>query len=145
MVISRRRPIYINYLVLWLRGIDHCVFFKNTSKGSVLLAIYVDDIVLTGNDVKGIQEVKANICKEIKTKDLELLIYFLSIEIFQSKYGIILSQRKYVFDLLEDTWMMGCRPADTPMDSNTLLCSSSDKYVDVGKYQRLLANSSIIQ
>ncbi|XP_068662992.1 uncharacterized protein [Aristolochia californica] len=42
--------------------------------------------------------------------------------------------RKYVLDLLEDTWMMGCRTVDTPMDANTKLCANFGENVDISKY-----------
>ncbi|XP_068659151.1 secreted RxLR effector protein 161-like, partial [Aristolochia californica] len=50
----------------------------------------------------------------------------------------ILSQRKYVLDLLEETGMKGCRPVDTPMDTNVKLCATNEEDIDIGKYQRLV-------
>ena len=47
-------------------------------------------------------------------------------EIARSKKGIAVSQRKYVLDLLKDTAMLDCKPADTPMDSTTKLGSIQD-------------------
>ncbi|XP_068645101.1 uncharacterized mitochondrial protein AtMg00810-like [Aristolochia californica] len=117
---------------------DHYVFVKNTLKGRVLVEVYVDDIVLTNNDADNIKEVKEKIYKEFKIKDLGPLKHFLGIDVFQSKHGIVLSQRKYVLDLLEKTWMMGCQPSDTPMDAITKLCASAGEDVDIGKYQRLV-------
>jgi hypothetical protein len=38
-------------------------------------------------------------------------------EVARSRKGIYVSQRKYVLDLLKETGMLGCKPADTPMDS----------------------------
>ncbi|XP_068662962.1 uncharacterized mitochondrial protein AtMg00810-like [Aristolochia californica] len=70
--------------------------------------------------------------------DLGLLKYFLGIEVQQCRLGIILSQRKYVLDLFEETKMLGCRPAETPLDSNTKLCVGTREEVDVRKYQRLV-------
>ncbi|XP_068639391.1 uncharacterized mitochondrial protein AtMg00810-like [Aristolochia californica] len=110
----------------------------NTPKGKVFLAVYVDDIIITGNDPQGIQKTKEWICAEFKTKDLGLLKYFLGIEVLQSRHGIILYQRKYVLDLLEETRMLGCKPTETPMDSNTKLGVGTGEEVDVGKFQRLV-------
>ncbi|XP_068651565.1 uncharacterized mitochondrial protein AtMg00810-like [Aristolochia californica] len=44
----------------------------------------------------------------------------------------------YFLDLLEETGMMGCRPANTPMDSNKKLCAGTGEDVDIGKYQILV-------
>ena len=38
---------------------DHTVFYKNTNLGSILLVVYVDDIVLAGSDSKGIDDLKS--------------------------------------------------------------------------------------
>ncbi|CAL2259461.1 unnamed protein product [Prunus armeniaca] len=51
--------------------------------------------------------------KHRKGKDLGGLKYFLGIEVAQSQQGIFLSQNKYVLDLLTDTGMLDCKPADT--------------------------------
>ena len=53
---------------------------------------------------------KKNLSKEFEVKDLGQLRYFLGIEIVRNPKGIILSQRKYVLDLLSETGMLGCRP-----------------------------------
>ncbi|RVW57555.1 Retrovirus-related Pol polyprotein from transposon RE2 [Vitis vinifera] len=46
---------------------------------------------------------------------------FLGIEIAQSSSGVVLSQRKYALDILEETGMLDCKPVDTPMDPNVKL------------------------
>lgn len=56
-----------------------------------------------------------------------------------SRRGIFISQRKYVLDLLSETGMLGCKPADTPIEHNLKLGEDSDGTpVDKGRYQRLV-------
>ena len=43
------------------------------------------------------------------------------IEITQSKSGVVVSQRKYILDILEEIDMLDCKPVDTPMDPNVKL------------------------
>jgi hypothetical protein len=50
----------------------------------------------------------------------------------------VLSQRKYVLDLLSDTGMLGCRVASTPINQNHKLCAKSGDPVDKEKYQKLV-------
>lgn len=63
-----------------------------------LLAIYVDDITIAGDDEIEIISLKENLSKQFEVKDLGQLMYFLGIEIARSQKGIVLSQRKYVLD-----------------------------------------------
>ena len=85
------------------------------------MVVYVDDIVITDNDQDGITDLKQHLFKHFRTKDLGRLKYFLGIEVAQSRSGIVISQRKYALDILEETEMMGCRPIDTLMDPNVKL------------------------
>jgi hypothetical protein len=65
--------------------------------------VYVDDIVLTGNDDWEIQNLKQSLANEFEIKDLGSLKYFLGIEVARSKHSIFISQRKYIFDLFKET------------------------------------------
>jgi Reverse transcriptase (RNA-dependent DNA polymerase) len=100
--------------------------------------VYVDDIVLTGNDSVEMKWLKASLAKEFEMKDLGELRYFLGIEVARSKKGVVLSQQKYILDLLSDTGMLGCRPVNTPIDPNHKLSGGIGDQVEKGQYQRLV-------
>ena len=53
--------------------------------------MYVDDIVITRSDFKGIVSLKSFLHSQFQIKDLGILKYFLSIEVMRSKQGIMLS------------------------------------------------------
>ena len=59
-----------------------------------MLIVYVDDIIITGDDHKGIDELKQFLHSQFHTKDLGKLRYFLGIEVARPKKGISLSQKK---------------------------------------------------
>ncbi|KAM2732340.1 hypothetical protein EV2_035909 [Malus domestica] len=72
-------------------------------------------------------------------KDLGGLKYFLGIEVARSRDGIYLSQRKYVLDLLAETGMLACKPAETPIVQNHHLANYPDQVpANRERYQRLV-------
>ncbi|RZB60244.1 Retrovirus-related Pol polyprotein from transposon RE1 [Glycine soja] len=119
---------------------DHSVFYCHTSPGKcVYLMIYVDDIVITGNDTTTITQLKEHLFSHFQTKDLGSLKYFLGIEVAQSGDGVVISQRKYALDILEETGMQNCRPVESPMDPNLkLMVDQSEVYLDPERYRRLV-------
>ena len=95
--------------------------FSNYGKITILV-VYVDDIILIGDDdIVEMDKLKKNLAKELAIKDLSVLKYFLGVDITPSKKGIVVSQRKYILDLLEETGMSGCRASDTPIEHKTLV------------------------
>ncbi|KAL0283535.1 UNVERIFIED_CONTAM: Retrovirus-related Pol polyprotein from transposon RE2, partial [Sesamum radiatum] len=107
--------------------------------GIVVLAVYVDDILIAGSDSEGIEEAKTYLQKHFFTKDLGRPRYFLGIEITHSKHGVSLSQRKYACDLLQEAGLLGTKPVDTPMDSNPDFWNDDGNYLeDKTKYRRLV-------
>jgi len=113
---------------------------KHSTGGRItVLIVYVDDIVLTGNNEEEIRRLKLLLSKEFEIKDLGLLRFFLGMEVARSSKGISVSQRKYVLDLLKETGMIGCKPVETPMDPNTKLgAQTNGGAIDKGRYQRLV-------
>lgn len=114
------------------------MFYRHYGWRIAILAVYVDDIIITGDDEIEIQNIKENLGKEFELKDLGQLKYFLVIEIARSPKGIVLSERKYVLDLLSETGMLGCHPVSTPIDSHHKLCAESGDPVSRERYQRLV-------
>ncbi|RVW27213.1 Retrovirus-related Pol polyprotein from transposon RE1 [Vitis vinifera] len=85
------------------------------------------------------QEFEEYLSEEFEVKDLGNLKYFLGMEVARSRKGIVVSQRKYILDLLKETGMLGCKPIDTPMDSQKKLGIEKESTpVDRGRYQRLV-------
>nr|GEW34833.1 retrovirus-related Pol polyprotein from transposon TNT 1-94 [Tanacetum cinerariifolium] len=97
---------------------DHTLFVKNNRGKVTALIVYVDDMVVTGNDREEIVKLQTILAAEFELKDLGQLKYFLGIEVARSKAGITMCQRKYMLDLLAETGMLDCKPVDTPIETN---------------------------
>lgn len=66
---------------------------------TVFVAVYVDDIILTGTDSAEMESLKAHLHVQFKIKDLGRLHYFLGLEILYKDDGVLISQKKcYRFD-----------------------------------------------
>ncbi|XP_020415669.1 uncharacterized protein LOC109948138 [Prunus persica] len=117
----------------------HTSFFKRDGRRLTALIVYVDDIVVTGNDTGEQLKLQKYLSQEFEMKDLGDLKYFLRIEVARSITGIFLSQRKYVLDLLTETGMLGYKHVDTFIKINHKLCEDMDQEpTNKEQYQRLV-------
>ncbi|XP_072058161.1 uncharacterized mitochondrial protein AtMg00810-like [Arachis hypogaea] len=118
---------------------DYSLFTKSTPKGFTTVLIYVDDLILAGDDLNEIENVKKILDDRFWIKDIGDLKYFLSLEVARSQRGIDLYQQKYVLDLLKETGFEGCKPVPTPMDYGAKLSKSDGKLLsDSTPYRRII-------
>lgn len=87
----------------------------------IFVLVYVDDIVITGNDSSTIEQFIGLLGKHFSLKDLGALSYFLGIEAHRNSEGLLLTQQKYITDLLARNNMLDANPASTPMISKFTL------------------------
>ncbi|RVW53241.1 Retrovirus-related Pol polyprotein from transposon TNT 1-94 [Vitis vinifera] len=129
---------------------DHTLFLKKQHGKIMALIVYVDDMVVIGNDPEERKALQNYLSREFEMKDLGPLKYFLGIEVSRSSEGIFLSQRKYALDLLQETGMLGCQPVNTPIEEVDDRRSTSGYFTFVGgnlvtwksKKQNVVARSS---
>ncbi|CAL1356196.1 unnamed protein product [Linum trigynum] len=97
---------------------DPSLFIYHTSTSCVVALIYVDDVILAGDNLAFIQRVKSSLHSQFTIKDLGPLKYFLGIEVARSPKGVVLNQRKYVLDILADSGLPATRPCASPIEQN---------------------------
>ena len=116
-------------------NLDHTLFLKNQHGKITALIVYVDDMVVTGNDLDEMKALQSYLSSEFEMKYLGHLKCFLEIEVSRSDKGIFLSKRKYALDLLQETDMSKCQPSDTPVEEGLKLCVETNQVpVDKGRY-----------
>lgn len=93
---------------------DYSLFIYRHGASVLFLLIYVDDILIIGNDSKHIDTLIYQLNKQFLMKDLGPLNYFLGIEVHRNKAGLSLTQSKYVLDLLKRTDMLRAKSMSSP-------------------------------
>ena len=86
--------------VTWASHYNSALFLRRTDKGIILLLLYVDDMIITSDDLSGIQDLKDFLSQQFEMKDLGHLSYFLGLEITHSTDGLYITQAKYASELL---------------------------------------------
>jgi len=109
---------------------DFSLYVKKTDHGIVVIVIYVDDLIITGNNDVDIFDLKKLLKQKFEMKDLGELRYFLSIEGIQSPKGIWLLQRQYALNKLSEYGMTGYKPISIPLEQNVKLSANEGDLVD---------------
>ncbi|KAE9604737.1 putative RNA-directed DNA polymerase [Lupinus albus] len=118
---------------------DQALFTKSSATSFTSLLVYVDDMVLAGDNYAEIQAVKHFLDQTFKIKDLGTLRFFLGLEIARNPDGIHLNQRVYILSLLEDSGSLAAKPAKVPFDpSLKLQLDQGTHLADVLSYRRLV-------
>jgi hypothetical protein len=87
----------------------------------MFVLIYVDDIIVVSSKQEAVLAHLRDLQQEFALKDLGDLHYFLGIKVNKFTYGIILTQEKYVVDLLKNAGMTKCEPVSTPLFTSVKL------------------------
>ncbi|GAA0146783.1 transmembrane signal receptor [Lithospermum erythrorhizon] len=104
---------------------DYSLFTLCKGQTRLHVLVYVDDLVISGNDSAAISTFKQYLSSCFHMKDLGVLKYFLGVEVARSQEGIFLSQRKYALDIISEAGLLGSKPVAFPMEQNLRLPSST--------------------
>ena len=80
--------------------LDNSIYVRSESDNPIIIILYVDDLVIGGENLADINKVKSLMSRKFKMKDMQELHYFLGIEVIQTPVGILISQRHYPLNLL---------------------------------------------
>lgn len=113
----------------------------NKQRQIILISLYVDDMIITGNANSLIKEIKQQMSQEFEMKDLGDLHYCLELEVWKDSGQTFLTQGKYARNLLERFRMEQCKTAATPLQQNLKLSSDDGtKQVDATLYRQLVGS-----
>ncbi len=116
-------------------------YVKKTDDGIIIIIIYVDDLIITGDNDVDISDLKKFLKQKFEMKDLGELCYFLDIEVIQSPKRIWLLQRQYALNKLSEYGMTGCKPISIPLEQNVKLSADEGNLVeDTTMYRRIVGS-----
>ncbi|XP_031116683.1 uncharacterized protein LOC116020343 [Ipomoea triloba] len=100
------------------------------------ILVYVDDILVMGSDPARVAGLVDMLALEFKVRDMGAPTFFLGIETVSLSDGMLLSQRRYMNDILKRSGMVDCKPVSTPV---SLVKSdvSEVPYADPTQYRSL--------
>eukprot|EP00253_Pinus_taeda_P018634 PITA_18634 len=134
------------YFYLLENEFDKCegeptVYIKEKDGKILIVVLYVDDVIFTGNDDYLIKNFKSVMKDEFEMTDMGLLRYFLGIEVDQNENGIFISQARYVNEVLGRFNMQQCKAAITPTVMGLKLSKEdSNKDFDPNLYKSIVGS-----
>ncbi|GKV30743.1 hypothetical protein SLEP1_g39523 [Rubroshorea leprosula] len=120
---------------------DNSLFIYHKGSTWIYFLVYVDDIIVTGNDSAPVQSIMQVMSATFSLKDLGPLSFFLGIEAISTKDGLFLSQQRYILDLLQKTGMADAKPVSSPLASTSVLQLSTGTPLSDGTNYRKIVGS----
>ncbi|KAG7588878.1 Reverse transcriptase RNA-dependent DNA polymerase [Arabidopsis suecica] len=115
------------------------IYRKKEKEEFLVIAVYVDDLLVTGSNLEMILEFKKGMARNFEMSDLGKLTYYLGIEVTQSENGILLNQERYAVKILEETGFADCNAVHVPMCANLKLSKAlEEKKIDEKEYRRCI-------
>ena len=105
--------------------------------------IYVDDLIIGGDSIVEINNLKKNLEMQFHMKDLGELKYFLGIEMVRSRKGIWMLQKQYATNVLKKSGMFGCKPISVPLEKNCKLRADLGRRIENVNVYRSMVGSLI--
>ncbi|CAH9080519.1 unnamed protein product [Cuscuta europaea] len=118
---------------------DYSLFTLHRGGHILCILVYVDDLLITGSNPTMISSLKKHLAQTFPIKDLGHMKYFLGLEIARGQKGILLCQRKYILDILDETGLTGAKPVSFPMPQHHgLQFAEGPLFSEPDRYRRLV-------
>ena len=107
--------------------VDLSLFVYSLGNALIYFLVYVNDLIIIGSDPFLVDNIIQQLDSKFSTKDLGVLPFFYGVEVLATLTGLLLSQKKYVIDLLSKHNMLASKPIATPLAVDTSL-TTTDGY-----------------
>ena len=121
---------------------DPCIFVRKTKFTTLLVLIWVDDLIVSGSDLNVVNSFKVKFGSTFKIKDLGVLHWFLGIQFKISKYVISMNQSQYIHNILVRFNELDSKPRSLPCDPGVyeLLAGKSEFLENPTSYRELVGS-----
>lgn len=106
---------------------EPCVYIRKTRQSMMVIAVYVDDILLLWNNGKERFSMKKELQTKFEMKDLGKVDVFLGMKVKQEETSIRLNQTEYLEKVLKRFGMSDCKIVKTPIESGMKLVKPQDE------------------
>ena len=116
---------------------EQTLFTKRNREGKIIIvSVYVDDLIFTGNCEFMMSEFKNSMLREFDMSDLGKMRFFLGIEVLQKSDGIYICQKKYALEILRRFGMMGSNLVGSPIVLGFKISREGDRNFVDGTYYK---------
>lgn len=118
---------------------DPNLYYVREEGTLIILMLFIDDLLVTGNNPACISQIKDTLQEKYQMKDLGLVQHYLGIEFLRTSSGLLLHLRTYIQQMLEETGMSDSRIEFIPLPLGHLLMSETNTpTVDVIDYYHIV-------
>ena len=117
---------------------DHTLFLKKSALKILVVSIYVDDLIFTGNDELLCAQFKRSMQQKFEMTDMGKMKFFLGVEVNQSDEGIHICQKKYAKEVLERFNMWSCNSVKNPIVPGAVISKEGSRMADATLYKQLV-------
>ncbi|GKA64453.1 retrovirus-related pol polyprotein from transposon RE1 [Tanacetum coccineum] len=117
------------YTSLFISKRDSCVLY---------LLVYVNDLILTGNQNGTIHNFISRLKKEFAITDLGYLSYFLGLEVSYTPTGLFISQSKYVHEIFVQAKLLDAKRVSSPLSTAEHFTTQGVTFTDPTLYRSLV-------
>jgi len=117
-----------------INKVDKCVYVKNTYKGYVIVCLYIDDILILGNNDHIIKSTKKILTNKFDMKNLGVADIILGIQISRTYDELLLSQSHYIGKILDRISKGNNNTVKTPIDISLYLSNNRGRRINQLEY-----------
>ena len=119
--------------------VDSSLFVYSRSNALIYFVVYVDDLIITSSDPSLVDNIILQLDSKLSPEDLEVLSFFYGVEVLVTWTNLLLSQQKYVINLLSKHNMLDSKPISTSLVVGTsLIATNGSTLINVTMYRQVV-------